>query len=541
MHSDNLGTLARAFSPQPLPDLEGSLVGTVGLGANFDSKVYRAAVRLSDLRLHYQGHDISSREPVVAEVTPERVTLRSFYLGEPGTENELVVSGGFGLKRGVPLDLRFQSTLAASWAELFLPGTKVQGGLEVLGSVRGTVSAPLLSGQGEIRNGQVIVAGLAQAFDGVTGTLSFDRDRVILDELNARFGGGTLRASGSFSLPGGGRETAYRFDVKAKDISMRFPDFLLNRGDAELSLISNGNGGGRQVVGQVNLQRALYVEDITVDPLLLLQRLILSRQRLLAPETDDFQSTTPARHHGQRPGCAARPQQPRQPRGRRRPDHPRQRRPAGGVRQGDGQSRRNPGVQRQQVRGAARQPVVRQRHQDRPGDRPRGADGDPGLRRHPQPRRHVREARRPLRLRHQPRGPGALLSRRHRPAPVGRGRLHAPPPTADQQAAPGDVARQFLYGQAASALTKRVGTLFGFDRFRIDPLTSAVGQPSRASASRSASGCRRTSSSPTPTDPTNNRQSIVQVEWQLRKNVSLVLTQVGDGTYTIDAQWERRF
>src|SRR5437763_799893 len=174
VRSDNLGPLARVSSPQPLPaDLNGSLVGTVGLGANFGSKAYRAAVRLSDLRLRYQGHDVSSREPVVAEITPDRVTLRSFYLGEPGTENELVVSGGLGLKPGAPLDLRFQSTLAASWAELFLPGTKVQGALEVLGSVRGTVASPLLSGQGEIRIGQTIVPGLAQAFENLTGTLSF--------------------------------------------------------------------------------------------------------------------------------------------------------------------------------------------------------------------------------------------------------------------------------------------------------------------------------------------------------------------------------
>jgi len=130
------------------------------------------------------------------------------------------------------------------------------------------------------------------AVDNVTGTLSFNRDRIVIDELHARLGGGTVRASGSFSLPGRGRETDYRFEVAADDISLRFPEFLLNRGNAELSVISNGNGGGRQIVGQVNLQRSLYVEDITVDPLLLLQRLILQRQRLLAPETDDFQSTT---------------------------------------------------------------------------------------------------------------------------------------------------------------------------------------------------------------------------------------------------------
>jgi hypothetical protein len=31
------------------------------------------------------------------------------------------------------------------------------------------------------------------------------------------------------------------------------------------------------------------------------------------------------------------------------------------------------------------------------------------------------------------------------------------------------------------------------------------------------------------------------VEWQLRKNVTLVLTQAGDGSYAVDTQWRRRF
>jgi hypothetical protein len=106
--------------------------------------------------------------------------------------------------------------------------------------------------------------------------------------------------------------------------------------------------------------------------------------------------------------------------------------------------------------------------------------------------------------------------------------------------APTEVARQFLYGQAASALTKRVGTLFGFDRFRIDPLTSA-GQPISGVGFTVGKRLSKDVFVTYSYDPTNNRQSIVQVEWQLRKNVTLVLTQVGDGTYTVDAQWERRF
>ena len=540
VRSDSLGAIARAFSPQPLPELTGSLVGTVGLGASFGSKLYRAAVRLSDLRLQYEGHNISSREPVVAEVTPERVTIRSFYLAEPGTENELVISGGFGLRRGVPLDLRFQSTLAASWAELFLPGTKVQGALEVLGSVRGTAGNPVLSGQGEIHNGQLILSNLAQSFDNVAGTLSFNRDRIVLDELHGRLGGGTVRASGSFSLPGGGRETDYRFEVSADDISLRFPEFLLNRGNAELSVISNGNGGGRQIVGQVKLQRSLYVEDITVDPLLLLQRLILQRQRLLAPETDDFQSTTQL---------------------------------AITVTGSDALRVRNnlanlSGDIDLTLRGSVARPVIFGKVNVNPGGTlvfndnkyevlrgnlsfDNAAKIDPVISLVAQT--EIQGFNVTLNLGGTFEKPDvhfasdtnladleifSLVATGQRPSAEA---AYTPPPTADQQAAPGDVARQFLYGQAASALTKRVGTLFGFDRFRIDPLTSAVGQPVSGVGFTVGKRLSKDVFVTYSYDPTNNRQSVVQVEWQLRKNVTLVLTQVGDGTYTVDAQWERRF
>ncbi|HEX4962057.1 MAG TPA: translocation/assembly module TamB domain-containing protein [Thermoanaerobaculia bacterium] len=539
VHTENLGTLARAFSPKPLPELSGSLVGTVGLDANFASKAYRAAIRLSDLRLQYQGHTIASREPVVAEVTPERVTIRSFYLGEPGTENELFVSGGLGLQRGVPLDLRFQSTVAATWAELFVPGVKVQGSLDVLGAVRGTAGDPLLSGEGEIKNAQVIVPNLAQAFENVTGTLSFNRDHIVLDELRSRLGGGTLRATGSLSLPGPGRELAYRLDVSADDISMRFPEFLLNRGHAEVSLISNGNGGGRQIVGEIDLQRSLYVEDITVDPLVLLQRAILQRQRLQVAETDDFQSTTQL-------GLTV-----------TGPDALRVRNNLANL-QGDVDLA---------IRGTLARPVVFGKVNVDPGGTLVFNDNkyevlrgnlsfdsatkiDPVIDLVAQT--EIQGFNVTLNLGGTFEKPDvhfssdanladleivSLVATGQRPSAEAG---YTPTPSPDQQAAANDVARQFLYGQAASALTKRVGTLFGFDRFRIDPLTSS-GQPVSGVGVTVGKRLSKDVFVTYSYDPTNNRQSIVQVEWQLRKNVTLVLTQVGDGTYTIDAQWERRF
>ncbi len=102
LQSDNLGTLVRVLSPRPVPELTGSFVGAASLGADFSAGTWRAGVQLADLRVQYEGHTIANREPVAVAITPERVTVQSFYMGEPGTENEIFVSGTLGLEEGIP-------------------------------------------------------------------------------------------------------------------------------------------------------------------------------------------------------------------------------------------------------------------------------------------------------------------------------------------------------------------------------------------------------------------------------------------------------
>ncbi|HEY7216681.1 MAG TPA: translocation/assembly module TamB domain-containing protein, partial [Thermoanaerobaculia bacterium] len=110
----------------------------------------------------------------------------------------------------------------------------------------------------------------------------------------------------------------------------------------------------------------------------------------------------------------------------------------------------------------------------------------------------------------------------------------------EEEMAPNLAARQFLYGQAASAISRRVGNIFRFDRFRIDPVVEA-GQPVSGIGVTVGKRLSRDVFVTYSTEPGTNRQYIVQVEWQLRKNVTLVLTQAGDGSYAVDTQWRRRF
>ncbi|MEO6195748.1 MAG: translocation/assembly module TamB domain-containing protein [Thermoanaerobaculia bacterium] len=538
LRSDNLGTLARAFSPQPLPEFTGSLVGTTALTADFNAGTWHAALRLPDLRLQYQGRTVASKEPVVVDLSPRGADVKSFYLAEPGTENELVVSGTAGFAADAPLKLSFQSTLAATWAGLFLPADyRLEGAVDLLGVVRGTAGNPSLSGEGEVRGGRLIVPAFAQSIDDVNGFLSFNRDRISIDGLRARLGNnGTLQATGSVDLPRAGRGAGYRLNVLASDISLRFPEFLNNRGDANLSLISSD--GGRVIQGDVRLERSLYVQDINVDLIQLIQGLF-QRQRLELAETGTFETTTQLNIGISGPSDVLH------------------------VRNNVANLQ---GDVRLDVRGTLAKPVIFGDVSIDPGGTLVYNDNEYQVQRgaltFSNPNRidpvidlvattEVQGFNITLNLGGTLEHPDihlasdanladleifSLIAGSQRPtaSPL------APPTPADQQAPASQLARQFIYGQAADAISKRVGTLFRFDRFRIDPVVQA-GQPVSGVGITVGKRLSKDVFITYSTLPTTGQQYIAQVEWRVRNNLTLVLTQVGDGTYAIDAQWQRRF
>ncbi|HET9212469.1 MAG TPA: translocation/assembly module TamB domain-containing protein [Thermoanaerobaculia bacterium] len=538
LRSGQLGALARALSPRPLPDFTGSFLGTVALAADFNAGTFHAGVRLADLRLQYQGRTVASREPVAVDLSSERATVQSFYLAEPGTGNELAVSGTVGFAKDVPLDLRFQSTLEATWLGLVLPPEyRVEGTADLLGAVRGTLGSPVLRGEGEIRGGRLIVPELAQSIDSINGFLSFNESRISIEGVRARMGNnGTLLFSGGVDLPRAGRELAYQITAEAHDVSTRFPEFLNNRGNARLTLISDT--AGRRIEGTVTLERSLYVQDINVDLLELVQGLF-QRQRLELAATDTFQTTTQLNI-----GIAG-------------PDALRVRNNVANL-QGD---------VKLSVRGTLARPVVfgdviidsggtllynDNQYQVQRGDlrfnNPERIDPVidlvattevqgfnitltlGGTLEHPDIHLASDSNLADLEI-------FSLIAGSQRPTES----PFAPPPSVtEQQAASGQLARQFLAGQAAGAVSKRVGTLFRFDRFRIDPVVQA-GQPVSGIGITVGKRLSKDVFITYSTLPTTGQQYIVQVEWQVRKNLTLVLTQVGDGTYAVDAQWQRRF
>jgi translocation and assembly module TamB len=533
--ADDLRSLAQLAAERPLPDFDGSLRGTLSVrGDPAKPAELTVALRLPEVAIAFEGLEIENLEPVTATLAGGTVRLESLYLGQPGTADELFVAGTADLAvDGVPLDLDFQGSLDAGWLEAVVPGSALAGTLAVLGSVRGPAAAPRVVGQGEVEGGRAILPGFPHALESIAATVFFEPGEVILDSLAAELAGGDVRAQGRIALAVGDAAPAagpdYRFQARARGFTLRWPEGFVLRGGADLSLLSAGEE--RQISGVVELDRIFYLQDVTVSLTRLLQE-ALQRRRLEAGEGDSELASTQ---------LAVAVRGPLRVRNN--------------IADLDGRAELV-------VRGTLAAPAVFGQVTMEPGGTVTYADTvysvERGLLTFSNPLRidpvidvvattEVDDYDVTLQL-------SGTLDRLD-------ASFTSDPPLADLEvlqllatgSAPGadsgsglfpgagegnDLqggAAALLYGQAASLVTERVNTLFGFDRFRVSPgIGGAVGF---AVGKRLSRDFYITVSN----DPINDIDYVVQAEWRVSDWVTVVLTQRGEEAFAVDLRWEKRF
>lgn len=528
--SDRLGTVVRALAPEA-PPVAGGFAGVLVVdGRVTEPENLDLRLRLDELGLAYEGRTLENVEPVVVRWAGEALEIESFFLAEPTTSSELFVAGTVGLGDGQPLDLNLQGSLATSWLDLFVEGVDLDGTFDVLASVRGTLSEPAINGQGELKNARYIPPDFPQSIEDISALVLFYPREIVLDRLEGEIGRGDLLAYGRIQ-PYDPRGLQYEFQAVVEDLSMRYPEGFLIQGDAAATLASTPDG--RRIQGSVDLERAFYLKDVEVSILQLLRR-TLQVDRLDVQDTDGFGSSTQLAIDVSAPAGAVR------------------------VRNNVADLR---GQADLLVRGTLARPVVFGDMEFQSGgtlvyaedefevERARLTFADPtqidpliDL------EATTEKAQYEITL---------GISGKVRTLEV---ELRSDPPLSDldivallatgstlgerqarRQAGESFDATAFLAGQAASAISDRVNTLFGFDQFRISP----VGSDSGNSISSVGVTVGKQISSDVyvsyTENPASSEDSFIQVEWRIDDDLTLVLTRQGDGTYRGAARWERRF
>ena len=176
--SDRLRELTLIALGQAPETLEGSFGGTFTLsriGEALEGRIVIGHVTLAN-----ELSRLSNVEPVVVVFDERGGFLELLYLREEGTGSELIVVGDLG-GAAQEMNLFIDSNIDASWISLYLPDADLSGQLQILASVRGEPSDPVIDGQAQISGGRLILEGFPHAVEGIEGLAFLYPDRIVID------------------------------------------------------------------------------------------------------------------------------------------------------------------------------------------------------------------------------------------------------------------------------------------------------------------------------------------------------------------------
>ncbi|HUP46247.1 MAG TPA: hypothetical protein VM779_12120, partial [Thermoanaerobaculia bacterium] len=270
-----ISDLARllALSPQTagLP-VTGNAVIDLALGGQMSSLaalLVEATIPTLDVRISDQ--QFVPRDPIRIVLRDGRLTFEEFDLLYAGSV--FAVTGFAEITGDRRLDLSAEGTIDASLLQIFVIDMRAEGMLNLAASVRGTLSAPVITGTAEMQDAQMKFAGFPQLIDDIHGTLRFRGDRIDIESVRATVGGGEVLAGGHITHSGLTPERI-QITLQGREVALRYYEGLTV--ESNFSLQVTGEIERMLAQGEVNVTRAVYSRDFDLQQSIV--NLVLSRR-----------------------------------------------------------------------------------------------------------------------------------------------------------------------------------------------------------------------------------------------------------------------
>jgi len=222
-----------------------------------DASFSRMTMTYANVQLQNTGavHFRSSRDSL--EIEP--VTFQ-------GKDTNLQVAGSVQFVGRRALALRLNGGLDLRLLSGYVPDLDARGSAQINASFEGTLDRPRITGRVHIENASARVADFPTGLSAVQGDLVFDAARLYFENVSAESGGGTLHLTGSVNYA----ETPLRYDISVRSdrVRIRYPEGMswLAGGTLRLSgTTSNAVLSGRVIVERVTLTQGLQVAGMLVS------------------------------------------------------------------------------------------------------------------------------------------------------------------------------------------------------------------------------------------------------------------------------------
>jgi translocation and assembly module TamB len=207
-----------------------------------DAKFSRLLMNYASVQLENAGpvHFRSTRD----EINIDQATFR-------GTDTNLEISGNvkFSGRRNISLNLN--GALDLRLLTGFVPDLDARGPAQVNAAFEGTLDRPRITGKVHIEKAQARAVDFPTGLSGLSGDLVFDASRLFFENVTAEVGGGTLVLAGSVYYA----DRPLRFDIstRTEGVRIRYPEGMSWQAAGNLRLTGTPDGG--VLSGRVQIER----------------------------------------------------------------------------------------------------------------------------------------------------------------------------------------------------------------------------------------------------------------------------------------------
>lgn len=246
-------------------DGEFSVKGPLG---NPDALVIQA--NLSRAGFDYEYVKLQNEGPV--RLSYRRNQVHVDQAAFTGTESNFHVTGDAGFTGARALNLNIAGAVNLRLASGLFPELDARGTAQVNGAISGTFTSPRITGQAKIIDGSAHYGDFPAGLSNMNGDVVFDRNRLIFDNLTAQAGGGDLRISGALDYGEGPMH--YEVNAVATRVRIRYPEGLswLLGGQVRFS----GTTSGALLSGNVTVQRLIFSQNADLASLVIASQTTLS-------------------------------------------------------------------------------------------------------------------------------------------------------------------------------------------------------------------------------------------------------------------------
>ncbi|MDR5728739.1 MAG: translocation/assembly module TamB domain-containing protein [Terriglobia bacterium] len=227
--------------------MSGPLAEPSAIQADADMNTF--SVTIGNLPIHSEG-------PIEASLRDGKLQLKQVHL--QGADMDLTAGGTIDLLRGYALHLHSEGTVNARLASVTNKALQSTGQVSFVVNVRGTVHQPNMQGRAQFSNINMHLQNITNGLTDMNGTMVFDQNRLVVQQLKGSSGGGELDVKGFIGYQNG---IFTDLTVTSQGVRIRYPKGISSSVDAKLRVL--GNVDDLLVSGNVQLMR--FGVDSNID------------------------------------------------------------------------------------------------------------------------------------------------------------------------------------------------------------------------------------------------------------------------------------